>query len=73
MTLSSYDIDTLRWSYLELKRKAAPGVDKVTWIDYGKDLEKNLLNLSGRVKSGAYRAKPVKRSYILVTAESEIF
>lgn len=59
-----YNINTLRWSYLELKRKAAPGVDKVTWEDYGKDLEKNLLNLSERVKSGAYRAKPVKRSYI---------
>ncbi len=59
-----YNIDTLRWSYLELKRKAAPGVDKVTWEDYGKDLEENLVNLSERVKSGAYRARPVKRSYI---------
>jgi RNA-directed DNA polymerase len=59
-----YNIDTLRWAYLELKRKSAPGVDRVTWEDYGRDLEKNLQNLSGRVRIGAYRAKPVKRSYI---------
>jgi len=59
-----YNIDMLRWSYLEIKRNAAPGVDKETWLSYGKDLEANLYNLSDRLKRGAYKAKPVRRVYI---------
>lgn len=59
-----YNIDMLRLSYLEIKKNAAPGVDKETWLSYGKELEKNLFNLSERLKSGAYKAKPVKRAYI---------
>ena len=59
-----YNIDMLRLSYLEIKRNAAPGVDKETWLSYGKDLEKNLHNLSDRLKRGAYKAKPVRRVYI---------
>ena len=59
-----YNIDMLRLSYLEIKRNAAPGVDKETWKSYGKDLEKNLYDLSDRLKSGAYKAKPVRRVYI---------
>ena len=31
---------------------------------YGEDLEANLQDLSGRLKRGAYRAKPVRRAYI---------
>lgn len=60
-----YNIDMLRMSYLELKRNAAPGVDNETWESYGKKLEENLKDLSVRLKSGAYRAKPVRRAYIL--------
>jgi len=59
-----YNIDMLRWSYLEIKRNAAPGVDKETWVSYAKDLEENLLDLSARLKRGAYKAKPVRRVYI---------
>jgi len=59
-----YDVDRLREAYLGLKRNAAPGVDRVTWQAYGEQLEENLQDLSGRLKRGAYRAKPVKRSYI---------
>ncbi len=59
-----YNIDMLRWSYLEIKRNAAPGVDYETWTSYGEDLEENLLNLSERLKRRAYRAKPVRRVYI---------
>jgi group II intron reverse transcriptase/maturase len=59
-----YNIDMLRMSYLEIKRNAAPGVDRETWESYGKDLEKNLKDLSERLKCGAYRAKPVRRVYI---------
>jgi len=59
-----YNLDTLRGAYFSLKRDAAPGVDGQTWRAYGEALERNLQNLSDRVKRGAYRAKPVRRVYI---------
>ena len=59
-----YDPDTLREAYYGLKREAAPGVDGVTWHDYGGSLEANLQELSGRLKRGAYRARPTRRAYI---------
>jgi len=59
-----YKVDRLREAYLQLKRKAAAGVDGVTWEMYGENLEGNLTDLSDRLKRGAYRAKPVRRVYI---------
>ena len=59
-----YDTERLHEAYKALKRGAAPGVDGETWRHYGENLEANLLDLSGRLKRGAYRAKPVKRVYI---------
>jgi RNA-directed DNA polymerase len=47
-----------------LKPKAAPGVDGVTWTDYGLDLEENLRDLHARVHGCAYRAKPSRRVFI---------
>jgi group II intron reverse transcriptase/maturase len=57
-------IDRLRKAYLELKRKAAAGVDGVTWDDYGQDLEARLADLHARLHRGAYRAKPSRRVFI---------
>lgn len=59
-----YDPDRLRWAYYQLKRQAAPGVDGETWQHYGETLEENIQDLSHRLKRGAYRAKPVRRTYI---------
>jgi len=59
-----YNVETLRAAYFSLKREAAPGVDGETWRHYGEALEENLQDLSGRLKRGAYRAKPVRRAYI---------
>src|SRR5207249_3065322 len=59
-----YNIEHLRVAYHALKRVAAPGIDGETWEHYGQALEENLADLSGRLKRGAYRAKPVKRAYI---------
>jgi RNA-directed DNA polymerase len=59
-----YHIDHLRQAYHALKREAAPGIDGETWQHYGEALEENLRDLSGRLARGAYRAKPVKRTYI---------
>jgi RNA-directed DNA polymerase len=58
-------IDLLRDSYYSLKKKAAPGVDGVTWEEYGRDLEASLNNLHGRIHRGAYRARPSRRVWIL--------
>lgn len=57
-------VDLLRDAFLALKRRAAPGVDGVTWTDYQADLEANLRDLHGRVHRGAYRAQPVRRRFI---------
>src|ERR1700746_240395 len=43
--LHHLNVDTLRTAFLALKRKAAPGVDGVTWQDYEADLEANLEEL----------------------------
>ena len=59
-----YSLEALRTAYLKLKREAAPGADGETWQHYGERLEANLQDLSGRLKRGAYRAKPVRRVYI---------
>jgi len=59
-----YNTEHLRAAYYALKRDAAPGIDGETWEHYGQALEANLADLSGRLKRGAYRAKPVKRAYI---------
>ena len=59
-----YNVEMLRRAYLALKREAAPGIDGETWRHYGERLESNLQDLSGRLKRGAYRAKPVRRVYI---------
>lgn len=59
-----YNIEHLRKAYLSLKRNAAPGIDGETWRHYGEDLEGNLQGLADRLKRGAYRAKPVRRSFI---------
>jgi RNA-directed DNA polymerase len=57
-------IDRLHAAYQALKRKAAPGVDGVTWAEYGQNLESSLVALHARVHRGAFRAKPSRRVYI---------
>ena len=48
--------DALREAYHEPKPKAAPGADGMSWEEYGQGLEERLLDLHGRVQTGAYRA-----------------
>jgi len=56
--------ELLEQSYRALKRDAAPGVDGVTWREYGDDLEDRLADLHNRVHRGSYRTRPSKRSRI---------
>jgi len=59
-----YNVAHLRSAYYALKRDAAPGVDGETWRHYGENLKENLTDLADRLRRGAYRAKPVKRTFI---------
>src|SRR5260370_38138426 len=45
-------INLLRESFYALKRKAAPGVDGVTWQEYETGLDDRLIDLHGRVHRG---------------------
>jgi group II intron reverse transcriptase/maturase len=56
--------ETLEVAFYALKRKAAPGVDGVTWQEYEADLERRLTDLHGRIHRGAYRPQPSRRTYI---------
>lgn len=59
-----YNTDTLAFAYWSLDRRAAPGIDGVTWQSYGEALEDNLQDLSSRLKRGGYRASAVRRVFI---------
>jgi RNA-directed DNA polymerase len=54
----------LRTAFYAIKRDAAPGVDGMTWTTYEQGLDRRVEDLHARVKRGAYRALPSRRSYI---------
>lgn len=59
------DIDLLRESFFWLQRKAAVGIDGVTWCDYERNLEVRLSELHDRLHRGAYRALPWRPTTLL--------
>lgn len=59
-----YEVGRLKQAYKRLNRKGAAGVDQETWETYGEGLEERLEDLAGRLRRGAYRARPVRRVYI---------
>jgi group II intron reverse transcriptase/maturase len=62
--LHHVDLKLLWRAYWAISPKAAPGVDEVTWAEYGQDLEARLRDLYARVQQGRYRAMPSRRVYI---------
>lgn len=62
--LHHIDEELLTSSFYELKKKAAVGVDGVTWQEYERGLEERIADLHGRIHRGAFRATPSKRVYI---------
>jgi group II intron reverse transcriptase/maturase len=62
--LHHVDPAMLRTAFYAMKRDAAPGVDGLTWETYEEDLDQSIEDLHARVKRGAYRALPSRRSYI---------
>jgi RNA-directed DNA polymerase len=58
------DLEWMHEAYALTRKDGATGIDGVTAEAYEADLEANLLDLLSRIKSGRYRAPPVRRSYI---------
>jgi len=58
------DLDWMRKAYELTRKDGATGIDGVTADEYEMNLEANLTDLLDRIKSGRYRAPPVRRSYI---------
>src|SRR5215207_8051799 len=56
--------EALEVAFYALKRRAAPGVDGVTWQEYEADLGRRLADLHGRIHRGAYRPQPSRRAWI---------
>ena len=50
--------------YHSLRKRAASGVDEVSWQDYGEGLSEKLEQLHERLRQGRYRARLVRRKYI---------
>ena len=58
------DSSWLRCAYEKVRKDGALGVDKVSAAEYSEDLEKNLTCLLGRIRSGTYKAPPVRKVQI---------
>jgi RNA-directed DNA polymerase len=54
----------LKEAFKRLHRRAAAGVDGVTWAEYEQGLDERLLALQDRVHRGSYHPQPVRRVYI---------
>lgn len=58
------DIEWMKEAFRLTRKDGASGIDGLTAEEYEKNLEANLRTLIDRMKSGAYRAPPVKRAHI---------
>ena len=58
------DLQWLEEAYHRTRKDGAAGVDDVTGKEYAEHLHDNLQHLLDRLKSGTYKAPPVKRTYI---------
>jgi group II intron reverse transcriptase/maturase len=58
------DMEFLKEAYRRTRKDRAAGVDRQTAAEYAANLEDNLQSLLARLRSGTYRAPPVRRVYI---------
>jgi RNA-directed DNA polymerase len=58
------DVAALERAYHRQRKDAAVGVDGVTKQAYGRDLDVNLQDLHGRLKTMRYRHQPIRRVHI---------
>jgi RNA-directed DNA polymerase len=58
------DLEWMHEAYRLTRKDGAAGIDGASGWDYEANLKANLSDLLDRIKSGRYRAPPVRRSYI---------
>lgn len=58
------DEEALRRAYARIREDAAVGVDGIDKETYGRNLEANLRDLHGRLRSQRYRHQPIRRVHI---------
>ena len=58
------DVEWMEYAYQCTRKDGAVGVDGQTAEEYAVDLQHNLTDLIDRLKTGRYRALPVRRHYI---------
>lgn len=56
--------ELLHHAWRTLNKKGAPGVDKVSIVRYGENLDENIRQLVGRLKGNEYRSRLIRRKYI---------
>lgn len=61
----------LKEVFYELKRRASPGVDRVTWYEYEMHLDKNVAQLIVAMKNFSYRPRPVREALIPKAGEKD--
>ena len=62
--LHHVNCELLEEAFFDLRKSVAVGVDGVSWHDYERNLEDNIVDLHGRIHRGGYRAKPSLRKRI---------
>jgi RNA-directed DNA polymerase len=58
------DLEWMQEAYALTRKDGAQGIDGMTAAEYEANLEANLMDLVDRIKSGRYKAPPVRRTYI---------
>jgi RNA-directed DNA polymerase len=58
------DLEWMQEAYELTRKDGARGIDGMTAAEYEANLEANLVDLMDRIKSGRYKAPPVRRVYI---------
>ena len=58
------NVDTLKWAWRFINKKASAGVDKVTARESEKEFDKNINDAAEKLKQKRYKAKFVRRSHI---------
>lgn len=56
--------ETLKAKHMEMPKRKAAGVDKVTWDEYNEKLSENIEALIAKMKQFSYRPQPARRVYI---------
>ena len=58
------NVEFLKDCYLNLDRNKAVGVDRVSWLEYSKNVDENLESLVSRLKRKVFKPLPARRVYI---------